>query len=182
MWRDGRWVRVAAVVAGLAAVTVYLLPGLQAPGAHWPLWDVHVYWWGGRQPALGGPLYAPGAPYSFTCPPFAATVAAGAVLLPSQSRVFWLDGVFAAQSRIGNPANPSDQSLAGAMARLAGGAAAVQPWWLAAALRTGVAGLAVAAWAHRRGHRLGGVTCCAITGVLISPFSWTTGSGPSPCW
>jgi len=154
-------------------VTVYLLPGLQAPGAHWPLRDMHVYWWGGQQPALGGPLYAPGAPYSFTYPPFAATVAAGAVLLPSQSRVFWLDGVFADQSRIGNPANPPDQSLAGAMARLAGGAAAVQPWWLAAALLAGVAGLAVAAWAHRRGHRPAGVTCCAITGVLITPFSWT---------
>jgi hypothetical protein len=130
MWRDGRWVRVAAVVAGLAAVTVCLLPGLQAPGAHWPLWDVHVYWRGGQQPALAGPLYAPGAPYSLTYPLFAAAVAAGAVLLPSQSRVFWLDGVLADQSRTGNPANPSDQSLAG-------------------------------------------VTCCAITGVLIPPFSWT---------
>jgi hypothetical protein len=105
-------------------VTVDLLPGLQAPGAHWPLWDVHVYWRGGQQPALGGPPYAPGAPSSFTYPPLAATVAAGAALLPSQSRVFWLDGVFADQSRIGNPANPSGQSLAGAAARLAGGAAA----------------------------------------------------------
>jgi hypothetical protein len=173
MWRDGCWVRVAAVVAGLAAVTVHLLPGLQAPGAHCPLRDVHVYWRGGQQPALGGPPYAPGAPYSFTDPPLAAAVAAGAALLPSQFRVFWLDGVFADRSRIGNPGNPSDQSLAGAMARLAGGAAAVQPWWLAEVLLTGVAGLAVAAWAHRRGHRLAGVTCCAITGVLISPFSWT---------
>jgi hypothetical protein len=136
MRRDGRWVRVAAV-AGLAAVTVHLLPGLQAPGAHCPLRDVHVYWRGGQQPALGGPPYAPGAPYSFTDPPFAAAVAAGAALLPSQFRVFWLDGVFADRSRIGNPANPSDQSLAGAIAGLAG------------------------------------VTCCAITGVLISPFSWT---------
>ena len=135
------------MVAGLAAVTVHLLPGLQAPGAHCPLRDVHVYWWGGQQPALGGPPYAPGAPYSFTDPPFAAAVAAGAALLPSQFRVFWLDGVFADRSRIGNPANPSDQSLAGAMARLADGAAAVQPWWLAEVLLTGVAGL--------RGRRLG---------------------------
>ena len=55
------------------------------------------------------------------------------------------------QSRIGNPANPSDRSPAGAMARLADGAAAARPWWLAAGLLTGVAGLAVAAWAHRRG-------------------------------
>jgi hypothetical protein len=33
--------------------------------------------------------------------------------------------------------------------------------------------LAVAVWAHRRGHQLAGVTCCAITGLLISPFSRT---------
>jgi alpha-1,2-mannosyltransferase len=37
----------------------------------------------------------------------------------------------------------------------------------------GLAGITVPAWAHRRGHRLAGVTCCAITGLLISPFSWT---------
>jgi hypothetical protein len=36
---------------------------------------------------------------------FAATVALGAVLLPSPSRVFWLDGVFNDQNRIGDPAN-----------------------------------------------------------------------------
>jgi alpha-1,2-mannosyltransferase len=34
-------------------------------------------------------------------------------------------------------------------------------------------GITIAAWAHRRGHRLAGATCCAVTGLLISPFSWT---------
>ena len=52
---------------------MYVLPGLPAPAAHWPLWDVRVYWWGGQQAtAGGGALYAPGAPFSFTYPPFAA--------------------------------------------------------------------------------------------------------------
>ena len=64
----------AAVLAGLAALTVYLRPGLATPDAHWPLWDVHVYWWGGQQAAHGGTLYAPGARYSFTYPPFAAAL------------------------------------------------------------------------------------------------------------
>ena len=292
----------AAAVTGLAALMAYLRPGLAAPGAHWPLWDARVYWWGGQQAARGGALYTPGARYSFTYPPFAAvifsvgarapegylaaaitagsiaalvvlcaqalgaagvrrrpetalatsalalltwpvaytlhlgeinlilaamagadllrrrdggwwrgiaiglaagikltplifvafllatrraraavtaagtfaaTIAAGAVLLPSPSRVFWLDGVFWRQDRIGNPANPSDQSLAGAVTRLAGTGHLAQTCWLAAALVTGAAGLAVAAWAHRRAHQLAGVTCCAITGLLISPFSWT---------
>ena len=72
--RIGRWVRVAAVLAGLAALTAYLLPGVAAPDAHWPLWDVHVYWWGGQQAARGGELYTPSARYSFTYPPFAAAL------------------------------------------------------------------------------------------------------------
>src|SRR6266699_6188159 len=68
-----RGVRVAVVLVGVAALLVYVLPGLSAPAAHWPLWDVRVYWWGGRQAAAGGgALYAPSAPFSFTYPPFAA--------------------------------------------------------------------------------------------------------------
>jgi alpha-1,2-mannosyltransferase len=104
---------------------------------------------------------------------FAATIIAGVVLLPAQSRAFWLEGAFANPSRVGNPANPSNQSLSGAIARLAGGLDGVRGWWLAAALLTGLAGIAVAVWAHRRGHRLGGVVCCAVTGLLVSPFSWS---------
>ena len=61
------------VLVGLVALAVYALPWLAAPAAHWPLWDVRVYWWGGRQAAAGGgALYAAGAPFSFTYPPFAA--------------------------------------------------------------------------------------------------------------
>ena len=104
---------------------------------------------------------------------FAATVAAGFVLLPTQSRTFWLQGVFLDQRRIGNTFNPANQSLAGLMARLGGGLPAVRPEWIAAALLTAVGGLAVAALLHRRGHRLAGFACCGLTGVLISPISWT---------
>ncbi len=304
--RDGRWLRVAVVAVGLAALTAYLLPGLLVSAAHWPMWDDQVYWWGGQQAARGGALYAHGSRLLFTYPPFAAlafattagasigvlkfaitaasvvalavlcgqsigaaglrrrpetvfaltalalltwpvaytlylgeinlilaaligsdllrrrdggwsqgigvglaagikltplifvvyllltrryraaatavgtfaaTVAAGFALLPSQSTMFWLDGVFYNQSRVGNTANPSNQSLAGAVARLAGSTAAAtaasRPWWVVAVLVTGVTGITIAAWAHRRGHRLAGVACCAITGLLISPISWT---------
>ncbi len=298
---DLRGARGAAVLVGTVALLVYVLPGLSAPAAHWPLWDVRVYWWGGRQAAAGGgALYAPGAPFSFTYPPFAAlvfaeatsaavlkvvltagslvalvvlcgqslsaagvrlradtiflvsaltlltwpvaytlhlgevnlilavligadllrprdgswwqgigtglaagikltplifvayllftgrvraaataaftfalTVTAGFVALPGRSRMFWLGGVFYNQSRVGNPANPSDQSLSGAVARLAGTGDPPQTWWLVAALAAGLAGLAVAVWAHRRGYRLPGFLCCALTGLLVSPISWT---------
>ena len=288
------------MLAGLAALAVYVLPGLLAPAVNWPLWDVRVYWWGGRQAAAGGgALYAPGAPLSFTYPPFAAllfadaslgmlkaaltagslaslvvlcvlslsaagvrrrpetvfavtalalltwpvaytlhlgevnlilaaligadllrrrdgawwqgigtglaagikltplifvaylaltgrlraaatatavfavTVAAGFLWLPARSRTFWLGGVFGDSRRIGDPANPSDQSLAGAIARLAGTGDPPRTWWLVAALAVGLAGLAVAVWAHCRGRRLAGFLCCALTGLLVSPMSWT---------
>jgi alpha-1,2-mannosyltransferase len=104
---------------------------------------------------------------------FAVTVAVGLLLLPSQSGEFWLGGVFLDERRVGNPVNPANQSLSGALARLAGGLDAGRPWWMGAALVTGLAGLVIAGWAHRHGHRLAGVTCCGITGLLVSPFSWT---------
>src|ERR1700733_7663816 len=302
MRRRGDRAPVAAVLAGLAVLASYLVPGLFDPGARWRLWDARGYWWAGQQAARGAALYAPGGPFHFTYPPFAAclsrlgaataegwlaavitagsiaalvalcwqalgaagvrrrpqtvfavaalalltwpvdytlhlgevdlivaalvgadllagrdggrwqgiatglaagikltplifvayllltrrtraavtaaatfaaTVVAGALLLPAQSRAFWLTGAFGNPSRVGNPANPSDQSLSGAIARLAGGLDGVRGWWLVAALLTGLGGIAVAAWAHRRGHRLAGVVCCAITGLLVSPFSWT---------
>jgi alpha-1,2-mannosyltransferase len=59
------------------------------------------------------------------------------------------------------------------VARLCGTLDPACRWWAIAALLVGLAGMTVAAWAHRRGHRLAGVACCAVTGLLISPFSWT---------
>jgi alpha-1,2-mannosyltransferase len=267
------------MAVGLLALTAYLLPGRGDPGAHWPLWNVQVYWWGGQQAVRGGALYAPGSPFSFTYPPFAAlvfataagtsigflktaitvaslvalallcgqalgaaglrrrpetvfavtalsllawpvaytlhlgeinlilaaligadllrrrggrwwqgigtglaagikltplifiayllatrryraaataagtfaaTVAMGFVLLPSQSRMFWLDGVFYDQSRIGNTANPSNQSLAGVAARLAASTAAATAGWRRRSLGYGLAAVAVGVvfWGH----------------------------------
>ena len=104
---------------------------------------------------------------------FAVTIAAGFALLPSQSRAFWLGGVFLDGHRVGNPANSGNQSLSGALARFSGALGAASPWWLAVALLTGLAGIVIAAWAHQRGHRLAGVACCAVTGLLVSPVSWT---------
>ena len=38
------------------------------------MWDVTVYWWGGRQALRDASLYAAHEPHSFTYPPFAAAV------------------------------------------------------------------------------------------------------------
>jgi alpha-1,2-mannosyltransferase len=290
------------LLAGAAALGVYLVPRLLATRPQWPMWDVNVYWWGGRQALRGATLYAAHEPHSFTYPPFAAaifgltgaapeivlkasmvmlslaglallawlsvraagfgrrpelafaagalalltqpvaytlhlgevnlvlagliaadllrrhdgawwqgiatgvaagikltplifvayllatrriraaaaaivtfggTVIAGFVLLPGPSRSFWLRGVFLDQGRIGNNYNPANQSLAGMMARLGGGLAAVHLWWVLAALVTGAGGVAIAAVWHRRGQRLAGLACCGLTGALVSPISWT---------
>jgi alpha-1,2-mannosyltransferase len=104
---------------------------------------------------------------------FAATVAAGFLLLPADSRTFWLSGVFLESRRVGNTINLANQSLAGTVARLAGGSGAATGWWYAAAALTALAGIGVAVWAHRRGHRLAGAVCCGVTGLLVSPISWT---------
>jgi alpha-1,2-mannosyltransferase len=104
---------------------------------------------------------------------FAATFAAGFMVLPADSRTFWLSGVFLQSRRVGNPINLANQSLAGAVARLAGGPGLALGWWYAAAALTAIAGLTVAVWAHRRGHRPAGAVCCGITGLLVSPISWT---------
>jgi alpha-1,2-mannosyltransferase len=286
---------------GFAALGAYLVPRLLAARAPWPMWDVDVYWWGGRQALRDASLYAAHDPRSFTYPPFAAvvfglisgwpeivlkitmialsitalavlaqvsarsagfarpeaafaitglalltqpvaytlhlgeinlilvgviaadllrrhegawwsgvatgvaagikltplifvayllvtrriqaagaavlafagTLAAGWVVLPGQSRSFWLYGVFGDQSRIGNSYNPANQSLAGMMARLGGGLPAVRGWWIAAAAIVGLGGLIVSAALHRSGQRLAGRSCCGLTGVLVSPMSWT---------
>jgi alpha-1,2-mannosyltransferase len=104
---------------------------------------------------------------------FAVTVAAGFLLLPADSRTFWLGGVFLRSRRVGNAIDLSNQSLAGVIARLVGGSGQGHAWWYAAAALMAIGGLAVAVRAHRRGHRLAGAVCCRITGLLVSPISWT---------
>src|ERR1700761_2703744 len=73
-WRPGRRSRVAVALAGVAALAAYLAPRLLAARAPWPMWDVDVYWWGGRQALRGASLYAAHEPRSFTYPPFAAVI------------------------------------------------------------------------------------------------------------
>ena len=46
--REG-WGRSAVALMGLAALAAYVVPRLVAAQPQWPMWDVDVYWWGGRQ-------------------------------------------------------------------------------------------------------------------------------------
>jgi alpha-1,2-mannosyltransferase len=102
---------------------------------------------------------------------FALTVIAGFAVMPRTSAHFW-DITFLNPQRVSPVQNTENQSLLGAMARNLH-TSHVLAVWLAVAVVVAVAGLAVAARAQRRGDEALGFSLCALTGLLISPISWT---------
>jgi alpha-1,2-mannosyltransferase len=104
---------------------------------------------------------------------FALTIAGSLLLLPGQAARFWFGGLFLDSNRTGNNAYVGNQSLHGALERLLGAGGAAQSCWLACSVIVGVMGLLVAVRAARRGHEITGVLTCALTGLLVSPVSWS---------
>jgi alpha-1,2-mannosyltransferase len=102
---------------------------------------------------------------------FVATVALGFLLIPGDSRAYW-GGAFLDSGRVGRIENAANQSLRGAFARLLH-STDVQTVWLATAVVIAVVGLALAVLAGRRGDDVRGVSLCALTGLLVSPVSWS---------
>jgi alpha-1,2-mannosyltransferase len=106
---------------------------------------------------------------------FGLTIAVSFIVLPGQAGQFWLTGRFVNQQPVdgNNPAMLPNQSLAGMLARVAGGVPGNGGFpWLVAVGTTGVVGLLLATLAHRQGFTLLGVATCALTGLLVSPVSW----------
>jgi alpha-1,2-mannosyltransferase len=104
---------------------------------------------------------------------FAATVALGFAVLPSDSWSFWVRGTFADAGRIGAVGYVGNQSLHGMIARVLGSAEGADPWWIFASLAFGVTGLYVAAQVSEQGREVHAVLLCALTGLLVSPISWS---------
>ena len=104
---------------------------------------------------------------------FGVTIAASFALLPKAAHQFWIDRLFLNSSRTGNVAYVGNQSLYGAALRLAGGANAAHLPWLAAVAVAGAGGLLLAAWLSRRGEEFAAILICALTGLLVSPVSWS---------
>ncbi|HEX6520677.1 MAG TPA: glycosyltransferase 87 family protein [Streptosporangiaceae bacterium] len=102
---------------------------------------------------------------------FAATVLLGFVVLPASSAHYW-GGMFLNPNHIGQVQDIENQSLLGAMARTFGTARPGSAWLVMAVL-IAVAGLALAASASSRGDEATGFALCAITGLLVSPISWS---------
>ncbi|MFF0265682.1 glycosyltransferase 87 family protein [Kribbella sp. NPDC004536] len=100
----------------------------------------------------------------------AATLVLAYLVMPRATIDFWTRYIFD-PSRPGPAHYISNQSLHGAIARLAGGPAV--PLWLLAATTVGVGGLLIARRLYDRGLPFEAVVVTALTGLLVSPISWT---------
>jgi len=101
---------------------------------------------------------------------FVACEAVAFIVSPSNSWTYWTRDVFDSK-RAGALLYSSDQNLSSVLQRFHHGP--VSAWVLVPALLViGVAGLALAGWAHRRSSALLGVLVCATTGLILSPITW----------
>ena len=109
---------------------------------------------------------------------FALSVAVSLIALPGDASSFWFGGKFMDFSRVtgGNHlagTGAANQSLRGAVLRMLPGAPDPLLIWLLVALAVGAAGLLLAVRAARRGDEAWGFLLTALTGLLVSPVSWT---------
>jgi alpha-1,2-mannosyltransferase len=103
---------------------------------------------------------------------FLFTVVLGFLILPRDSKDWWLNGLFIQDGRTGFVGWTGNQSLRAVVTRLAGSIhAGIAPWILVGLLAT-VVGLAAAALLDRAGHAMLGLLAAALVGLLDSPISW----------
>lgn len=104
---------------------------------------------------------------------FAATIVLAWAWLPAQSAGYWAGRLFADSGRLGNGAYVGNQSLRGLLLRLAGSGPPAAALWAVAVVIVAASGVLLAAAASRRGREVAAVLVCALTGLLISPVSWS---------
>lgn len=101
---------------------------------------------------------------------FVATAALTWPILPRDSAWFWTHlGDTSHISRIDHLAN---QSINGFLARYFAPDPRPEWQWIVLSLLAVAVGLAVAAWAHRRGEPVLAVVLVGLLGCAVSPFSW----------
>jgi alpha-1,2-mannosyltransferase len=102
---------------------------------------------------------------------FLACGAIGYLAAPSASTLYWTKVFYDAKRAY--PAYLANQSISGAALRVFGSPAHVNPWYLPLTLVAAVVGLGAAAVFARRHDWLSAMAATGITGLLISPVSWT---------
>ncbi len=108
---------------------------------------------------------------------FALAIAAAFVAVPRDASAYW----FGAVADIGRVTGhrplagrgPANQSLRGALMRIAPGLPGRTDVWLLACILIAGLGLLLAVRAARRGDQALGFVLTAVTGLLICPVSWT---------
>lgn len=102
---------------------------------------------------------------------FLGTMALGFLIVPGDAIRYWSGTLFESQ-RIGEDSLVANQSLSGSIARITG-ADPTPTWaWLLGSVIVAAIGLGMAAWAHRAGHQLLGLTLAGMTMTMVSPFTW----------
>jgi alpha-1,2-mannosyltransferase len=102
---------------------------------------------------------------------FLATVAVGFLALPGAAADYW-SGAFIDAGRVGRIENAANQTLRGAYARLLH-SVTIDAWWLSTAMVVCAVGMWLAVRAGRRGNDAHGFSLCALSGLLVSPISWS---------
>ncbi|RZS37685.1 alpha-1,2-mannosyltransferase [Herbihabitans rhizosphaerae] len=103
---------------------------------------------------------------------FAATVVLGFLFAPASSGRFWFGGTFMHLNRVAVPTEPGNQSINGVLLRAFGDGQLKTVLWIGLTVVIGVAGMALAAAAYRRGEWLPAIALVGMLGCAISPFSW----------
>ena len=103
---------------------------------------------------------------------FVATVVLGFVILPGDSKDWWLHGLFIQDGRTGFVGWTGNQSLRAIVTRLAGSINDGTVPWLVVVVIVTVLGLLAAAMLDRAGHTMLGLLTAALIGLFDSPISW----------
>lgn len=116
---------------------------------------------------------------------FAATVVLGWFVMASDSRKYWTRLFYDDHRVAATPLHPANQSLRGAIGRIAGGRPPKGPggpmagtapatWlWLLAAAGVVIVSMTVVVLLYRCGERLLAVTLAGLSSLVVSPFSWS---------
>jgi alpha-1,2-mannosyltransferase len=103
---------------------------------------------------------------------FLGTVLLGFVILPGDSRDWWLHGLFIQDGRTGFVGWGGNQSMRAIATRFAGSIDNATVLWIVAVVVVTVLGLICAAMLDRAGHTMLGLLMAALIGLLDSPISW----------